>query len=542
MDDESISRKKTLHKKRLVGKYSLLLSHWDNTAAEVFLSEIAEVLDCSPRHTRLLLQSMMALHWLTWDGRAGRGAKGRLHCRVRDIELQSEDFTTQVSFAPYHMESVEEPEVDSDERVCLNFYRSIDKVVPSDHTGRVERHLLRMVHAGLTRFDDRGDPVPDLAESIEIKNHFQEWAFHLRPNLYWHSGEPAVAEQILQSLRIHLAKPAFEHVVNSALSGDGAIMLTLARPDAMLAHRLANTVHSLSHPNGEETGLGPFIVHEHDHHHLRLRAFARYHGAIPAIKEIEYRIRPSLPRNKWTTISLFQSGEDWTDAEQTYRAESPSGLIFLAFNERKGTLDEGQQDFIRALARIAVGSMMQLDNTQEVPPEFRVDHELHTDRIVQLPAVLKLKYFWCSETEMLMKNLKRQLLYWGCNLDIKPVDANLWFSPISWEDYDIGVSDLRFGEKWYFAPAERFHHSVMIKNLMTEECWHRLQKLDWKLSESSEKYPANITRVIRKLAQLKMFLPLYSLKFQVKATKKIKGIRILSQGWPDFTRIWIEKE
>lgn len=542
MDDESISRKKILHKKRLMDKYSLLLSRWYNTAAEVSLAEIAAVLECSPRHTRLLLQSMMALHWLTWSGRAGRGAKGRLHCRVRYIELQSDDFDAQVSFAPHHLENDEEPEVGSDERVCLNFYRSIDKVIPSDHTGRVERHLLRMVHAGLTRFDDKGDPIPDLAESIKTKNHFQEWAFYLRANLYWHSGEPVVAEQLLQSLRIHLARPAFEHVVTSVLSDDGAIILTLAHPDAMLAHRLANAVHSLSHPNGEETGLGPFIVYEHDHHHLRLRAFAHYHAAIPAIKEIEYRIRPSLPRNKWTTISLFQSGEDWTDAEQTYQADCPSGLVFLAFNQRKGTLDEGQQDFVRALARIAAGSIMQLDNTQEVPPEFSVSNELCAGSIVQLPAVLKLKYFWCSETELLMKNLKRQLLYWGCNLEIKPVDANLWFSPISWEDCDIGVSDLRFDVKWYFAPAERFRHSVMIKKLMTEESWCRLLKLDWKLSENSEAYPVNITRVIRKLTQLKMFLPLYSLKFQVKATRKIKGVKLLSQGWPDFTRLWIEKE
>lgn len=541
MADETPGTKKITPTKHLMQQYQLLLLRWHNTAAEVLLTEIAEVLDCSPRHTRMLLQTMMALNWLTWAGGAGRGAKGRLHCRVRDITSHSEETNTPVSLAlssPCAADKEEDDYPDGRACVCLHFYRPIDKIIPSDHNGRVERHLLKMVHAGLTRFNDEGIPVPDLAETIEIRDRAQRWIFTLRKALFWHNGEPVYAEQLLHSLKGHFDRPAFDHVISSDLD-EGAIVLTLSRPDAMLAHRLANPVHALSHPNGDETGLGPFALREHDNHHLRLTAFPRYHGALPEITDVEYRIRPYLPRNKWTTITLFRPGEENAEAEETCSPPGPSGLIFMAFNARKGRLDADQQAFIRALAGIAIRSIQALDNIQPVLPEFVIANDPLKECVVKLPPTLRLKYFWCSETEMLMKNLKRQLLYWGCDLEIKPVDANLWFLPTHWENWDIGVSDLRFGEPWYFAPAERFRHSVMIQNFMPEETWRRFQKLEWKLSADSQNYPVNIVRVMRMLTAAKAFYPLYSLKFQVKTTKSISGVRVFSQGWPDFTRLTV---
>lgn len=538
MTDETAGEKKIKYTKHLLRQYQLLLARWYNTAAEVSLSEIADVLDCTPRHTRVLLTTMMALKWLTWAGGTGRGAKGRLHCRVRDITSHSEETIAPISLASPAFDVAENQQDLSTGRkcVCLNFYRPIDKIIPSDHSGRVERHLMKMVHAGLTRFNDEGVPVPDLAATMDVCDNARRWVFTLRKELFWHNGESVHAEQLLRSLRNHFDRPAFAHIASSVVNED-SIVLTLSRPDAMLAHRLANPVHALSHPDGEEIGLGPFALREHDNHHLRLIAFSRYHGVIPAITDVEYRIRPYLPRNKWTTLTLFRPGEESEEAEQAYSPAGPSGLIFMAFNARKGRLDADQQTFIRALAGIAIKSMQSLDNIQPVLPAFAIAEDPLMDCVVKLPPTLTLKYFWCSETEMLMNNLKRQLLYWGCHLEIKPVDANLWFSPICWEGCDIGVSDLRFGEQWYFAPAERFRHSVMIKSLMLEKTWNRFQKLEWKLSADSRNYPAKMVRVMRMLTASKAFYPLYSLRFQVKATKGITGVRVSSQGWPDFTRL-----
>lgn len=541
LSDEKISRKRHLHIRRLMQQYQLLLSRWKTTAVAVTLADIAQVLDCSPRHTRILLNAMMDLSWLTWAGQAGRGAKGRLHCRVKDIANLEDDIAPEIMLAPHVQDKPRAPSIDLDSgnKVFIKFYRPIDQITPSDHTGRVERHLLKMVHAGLMRFDDEGFPVPDLASCVQSSDNYKVWTYTLRKNLTWHNGKPATAEQLHQVFNGHLKRPAFRHVISAWLNGED-IVIQLSRPDAMLGYRLANPVHALAHPDIEEAGLGPYRLVNHDNRQLLLEAYSGYHGRVPALNSIEYRIEAGLPKNKWTTRSLFLAGEDESDATETYLPENDPGFVFLVFNEQRGGLTDAQKAFIRELAKIAVQAMVDLDNIRSVASVFSEKTERVPCTLEKLPASLTLKYFWCPEIEVLMKHLQRQMLYWGCNLVLMPVDANLWFLPARWEECDIGVSDLRFGERWYFAPEERFCHSVMIKNLMIESTWLRLEKLGWKMDEDPNSYPRNMLRLMRMLIRSNVLTPMISLKFVVKATPRIQGVKVLTQGWADYTKIRIE--
>ncbi|RPI23983.1 MAG: hypothetical protein EHM70_21830 [Chloroflexota bacterium] len=55
----------------------------------------------------------------------------------------------------------------------------------------------RLIFSGLIRFDDHGQPVGDLAESWGISLDGTVYNFSLRPNAFWHDGEPVTSDDII---------------------------------------------------------------------------------------------------------------------------------------------------------------------------------------------------------------------------------------------------------------------------------------------------------------------------------------------------------
>ncbi len=72
----------------------------------------------------------------------------------------------------------------------LDFYNSVDRDVD------------RLVFSGLIRFDERGVPQPDLAESWGISKDGMIYNFALRPNIKWHDGEPLTSEDIVFTVEL----------------------------------------------------------------------------------------------------------------------------------------------------------------------------------------------------------------------------------------------------------------------------------------------------------------------------------------------------
>lgn len=523
----------------LIRQYKRLLQRWKNQAVEVTIQEVAETLICTPRYARTLLRTMVDLKWLTWSSRPGRGVKGRLHCRVHEQTL----YTEQRNDRPVHHDgaSNDASVIDDSLRIVVPFYRPVDDIIPSDHTGRVERHLIKMVHAGLTRIDEHGVPQPDLAHTVESENDYLVWRFHLRKGLIWHNGKPALAQQLLNSLKLHLQKPAFQHVSTARLEGKDTIVLKLTRPDALLAHRLANTIHTLPYPGGSETGLGAFQVSRHDHERIILNRNMHYHGLNPQIQEVMYRIEASVSKRTWTTVTVIQPKDDVSDADQTYTSSESSGFVYLAFNGRKKKLTHCQQSLIRALSSIAVHHFDNVEDLQDVITGLAIEDDVTSSTEAKLPPTLSLVYFWAPETEKVMKMLARQMLYWQCRLVLYPLDANHWFSVTDWEQWDIGVSDLRFGIPSWFSPEERFSHSVMIKQFMPRQFGQKLQKIIEGANKNIQTYPRKSQKIMNFLIKKNLIHPLFSFKLKVKTTSNIRGVEVTSQGWPDFTKLWVKK-
>lgn len=76
----------------------------------------------------------------------------------------------------------------------LDFYHSNDHDI--DH----------LIFSGLMRFDDRGVPQGDLAESWGITPDAKVYNFTIRPNAVWHDGKPVTSEDVIFTIDLMRSK------------------------------------------------------------------------------------------------------------------------------------------------------------------------------------------------------------------------------------------------------------------------------------------------------------------------------------------------
>ncbi|MDP3450997.1 MAG: ABC transporter substrate-binding protein, partial [Anaerolineaceae bacterium] len=65
-----------------------------------------------------------------------------------------------------------------------------------DTSHQVDRDVDRLIFSGLVKFDSRGMPEPDLAESVRPSQDGVIYNITLRDNLTWHDGEPLTTADI----------------------------------------------------------------------------------------------------------------------------------------------------------------------------------------------------------------------------------------------------------------------------------------------------------------------------------------------------------
>lgn len=95
------------------------------------------------------------------------------------------------------------PEVQAVQPVAGGIYRealvgSFRRLNPVlDYYNQVDRDIDRLLFRGLIRFDDRGVPQADLAESWGISADGSVFNFSIRPDAVWHDGQPVVSDDVI---------------------------------------------------------------------------------------------------------------------------------------------------------------------------------------------------------------------------------------------------------------------------------------------------------------------------------------------------------
>jgi peptide/nickel transport system substrate-binding protein len=78
-----------------------------------------------------------------------------------------------------------------------------------DWNNSADRDVNRLIYSGVMRFDSRGMPEPDLAESWGTTADGTIYNFSLRPNAVWHDGAPVTSDDVIFTIELIKSPASF---------------------------------------------------------------------------------------------------------------------------------------------------------------------------------------------------------------------------------------------------------------------------------------------------------------------------------------------
>jgi len=530
-----------IEKGSLLRRYNRLLAKYSTHRHELSLAQIADTLACTARYARSLLQEMQEEGWLIWRSRPGRGALGVLQCQMSVAALENmlgiNAPATEAKSVPVKQGSY----YSSDGfHYYISFYRPLQAPVPSIHTDRAGRHILQMVHAGLTRhLPEQAEPIPCLAHTIRASEDGLSWHFMLRRGLVWHNGEPLDPAQLQTQLQRYAGGPGLPHVTDVIVQ-DYVLIMHLNQPDAMLLYRLASPVYALSHPENGVVGLGPFQLGTHSDAQMILTRAPSWHGEMPQASEIVYNT--PLTATPSPALVRLDTPRSQLTPEPMITRESSDAFYYVTFNQRRGRLSQAQQAVIRQITRSLARALMEREETLAPLPEWlQPDTEAPAQAL--LPATLNITYFRSTEMKKLVDELIKSLRYRGCTVNTNPISVSHWLLPNQrWEEEDICLGFLRFDQHETFSLEERYRHSEMWTWFWGHAQWLRgVQLLDRINAGPAARHGARIRRMMRFLKSHHLVVPLCAQRYRLTTPACIKNIACYAQEWPDYSRIWTDE-
>ncbi len=179
----------------------------------------------------------------------------------------------------------------------------------------VDEDLCTLLFRGLTKIDQHGRVVPDLALDWTITDEMV-YTFRLRSDQYWHDGRPVTADDVLFTMGI-LQNPDVVDIPNLVILwrtvqvekiDDYTVRFTLSEPFSpfldytaigLLPQHIYGNVPATelaSKPlNGTPIGSGPMMVEAMAADHIRLKPSPFYAGVSPYLAALEFRFYPDHP-------------------------------------------------------------------------------------------------------------------------------------------------------------------------------------------------------------------------------------------------------
>ncbi len=191
---------------------------------------------------------------------------------------------------------------------------------------QVERELCSLIFNGLTKLNERGEVIPDLAERWEISDDCLVYTFWLRRDVLWHDEVPFSADDVVFTVKAmqdagyrgvpYLAElwqsvevvKVNSHTVKFTLEEPFAPFLDYTTIGILPAHLLAE-VPAESLPkdpfNLHPIGTGLFQVEEVTAEHALLQANPLFYGPQPYLNKIEFRFYPDHE----SVLGAYERGE-----------------------------------------------------------------------------------------------------------------------------------------------------------------------------------------------------------------------------------------
>lgn len=343
---------------RLRVQFETLFEHFQGQDVETQLEDVTDILFCTRRNARIVLNKMEEEGWIEWHPAAGRGKLSQLIFKRSRADV-SENLARRYlnegkigqAFAVLDQDASKLTQViesylgvqhqEGQQVVRLPYYRQLSMLNPQKPMRRSEQHIARQVFSGLTRLDEEEQLQPDLAHAWQALSD-THWRFYLRPGVRFHNGNLLTTELIVQNLWQLRLVNLFAHIDRVDSPYPWAVDVHLQKPDArlplLLAEACAKILPAESDRNPDfdlmPVGTGPYKVVLNDEKRLVLQAFDGYFGFRPLLDKVEVWVIDEV-HSSMVFPSLSKPMKT-ARGSSTEEVDLDPGCTYLLLNRRNG--------------------------------------------------------------------------------------------------------------------------------------------------------------------------------------------------------------
>ncbi|EGR4143356.1 SgrR family transcriptional regulator [Vibrio cholerae] len=343
---------------RLRVQFETLFEHFQGQDVETQLEDVTDILFCTRRNARIVLNKMEEEGWIEWYPAAGRGKLSQLIFKRSRADV-SENLARRYlnegkigqAFAVLDQDAAKLTQViesylgvqhqEGLQVVRLPYYRQLSMLNPQKPMRRSEQHIARQVFSGLTRLDEEEQLQPDLAHAWQALSD-THWRFYLRPGVRFHNGNLLTTELIVQNLWQLRLLNLFAHIDRVDSPYPWAVDVYLQKSDTRLPLLLAEACAKILPAESERNpdfdlmpvGTGPYKVVLNDEKRLVLQAFDGYFGFRPLLDRVEVWVIDEVHSSM--VFPSLSNPMKTARGSSTEEVELDPGCTYLLLNRRNG--------------------------------------------------------------------------------------------------------------------------------------------------------------------------------------------------------------
>ena len=439
---------------RLQQQFIRLWQCCEGQSKETTLNELADLLNCSRRHMRTLLNTMQQQGWLNWEAEAGRGKRSRLIFLYTGLALQQQraedlleqDRIDQLVQLVGDKAAVRQMLVSHLGRsfrqgrhiLRVLYYRPMKNLLPGTALRRSETHMARQIFSGLTRINEENGEL-----EADVAHHWQQlsplhWRFFLRPGIHFHHGRELEISDVINSLQRACTLPLYGHISRIHSPTAWTVDIELSEPDQWLpwlmgyipSMILPREWDSLPHFASQPVGTGPYAVTRNTNNQLKIRAFDDYFGYRALIDEVNVWVLPEISEELSCGLTL----EGSTEGEKAVESRLEEGCYYLLFDARS---HRGASRDVRRWVSHVLSPANLIYQAEEqyqtywfpaygLLPRWHHARPVHGEKPAGLESITLTYYRDHVEHRFIARIMSKLLAAEGVQLDIHEIDYDEW--------------------------------------------------------------------------------------------------------------------
>lgn len=556
---------------RLRVQFETLFEHYKGQDCGVQLEDITEILFCTRRNARIVLNKMEEEGWLEWHPAPGRGKLSQLifkrsRADVSEnlarryleegkighaLKVLDQDTAKLAQVVESYLGIVHQQ---GQQVVRLPYYRPLSTLNPTLPLRRSELHIVQQVFSGLTSIDENEQLQPDLAHSWDRISP-QHWRFYIRPSVRFHNGDLLTTQTIIDNLMCLKHRKLFSHIKDVSSPGHLIVDIHLLRDDYQLPLLLSESCAKILLPTESRSedydlfpiGTGPYRVIQNDSKRLVLQAFDNYFGFRPLLDRIEVwviddqhssMIFPSISKPLKPSVADYAENVDLDPGCTYLLLNRKNGLAASNewanyFTQKLGTLNLFQhlpQDKIVELGVLPAhglkpGWYHSARKSYTSPPSYRSVTIAYHAQHPMFPTLVK-----CIEGLLKEDGLSVNFISYDLTVEDR-ADVDIWVKP-------MGITTNRDD-----ALAGWLLNNSDIEALSREQDFaHWVNVVQEWQAEQHASFPAH--ELGKSLVEKMQIIPMFHCWLGVSKDHcgSLQNAKCNALGWFDFSKVWVKPE